>query len=128
MHEVDLLRLLRSQWIAASVSAIAETDAARQDLEDQLSQFFDVLCLCVESRDPHQLDHLMSSWAQSLTTTDLEGITSTLTRLIATLQQQTAKVIWQNCPLKRVILCSARSWNILRTHFQKQPATNGSKS
>jgi signal transduction histidine kinase len=93
MHEVDLLRLLRSQWIAASVSAIAETDAARQDLEDQLSQFFDILCLCVESCDPHQLDHLMSSWAQSLTTTDLEGITITLTRLIATLQQQTAKVI-----------------------------------
>ncbi len=98
MQEINLLRSIRPLWIETCVTAIAQGGDIREDLNDQLTLFFDALSRCVEMDDPHQLDGIMSSWAHSLTTTDLEGITSTLTRLLAALQQQTCAVVFTALP------------------------------
>jgi signal transduction histidine kinase len=82
MHEIELLHTIRPIWLHRSNLALTRGATLRDDLNNQLERFFDLITQVVETGDPAWLDSILSVWATSLTQTDLESQASNLTQFI----------------------------------------------
>ena len=82
MHEIELLRTIRSIWLNRTTQTLARGANIREDLRTQLERFFSLLEQSVDTGDPAWLDPVLSTWATSLTQTDLEANISNLSQFI----------------------------------------------
>jgi signal transduction histidine kinase len=92
MHELHMLKTLHPIWLHRVVQSMAKGASLREDLRGQLDQFYSMLEQAVETGDPAWLDPVISSWAESLTQSDLEGDTSNLTEFLNELLQLTINI------------------------------------
>jgi len=93
MHELELLKTIRPIWLHRVVQNMARGAGLREDLQNQMAQFFTLLEQAVETGDSAWLDSILSLWSSSLTQTDLEGSGSNLTNFIVAL----LKVTFDTC-------------------------------
>lgn len=91
-NELVLLQTIRPIWTHRVLQSLARGAGLREDLRDQLDQFFNLLEEAVNTGDPAWLDSVIEIWATSLTQTDLEGGTSNLTRLMGELMIHTHEI------------------------------------
>jgi signal transduction histidine kinase len=96
MGELELLKSIRPAWIQKAVQHLARGSGLRDDLRSQLNQLFDLLEQVVETGDPVWLDPILTTWASSLTQSDLEEGQSNLSRFISELIQVTLSVAREN--------------------------------
>lgn len=82
MYEIELLRTIRPIWINRTTQTMARGANIREDLRAQLERFFSLLEQSVDTGDPAWLDPVLSTWAASLTQTDLEANVSNLSQFI----------------------------------------------
>jgi len=82
MYEIDLLRTIRPIWLNRTTQTLARGANIREDLRAQLERFFSLLEQSVDTGDPAWLDPVLSTWATSLTQTDLEAGISNLSQFI----------------------------------------------
>lgn len=91
-NELVLLQTIRPIWTNRVLQSMARGAGLRDDLRDQLDQFFNLLEESVNTGDPAWLDSIIDIWATSLTQTDLEGKTSNLTRVMGELMINTLEI------------------------------------
>jgi signal transduction histidine kinase len=96
MQELDHLRELRSPWVERSVQVLARGSGASDNVRVLMEQFFDLLLQAIETGDPACLDSILLEWSTSLTQTDLEGSTSSLSKLIKEISELTYQLVRQN--------------------------------
>ncbi len=82
MHEVELLRTIRTIWLNRTTQSLARGANIREDVRVQLERFFTLLEQAVDTGDPAWLDAILSTWATSLTQSDLESVSSNLLEFI----------------------------------------------
>lgn len=80
----------------------------RDDLRAQLETFFSLLQQVIETGDLEWLNSILAEWSMSLTSTDLEGSTSSLTRFISSLQQNTIEVCIETLDEPRALFLISR--------------------
>ncbi len=68
-----------------------------------LNRFFDFLEQAVETGDPACLDPILFEWSTSLTQSDLEGTSSSLTRIIKELTLMTYTLIQETLPAEQTV-------------------------
>lgn len=91
-NELVLLQTIRPIWTQRVLQSMARGAGLRDDLRDQMDQFFNLLEESVNTGDPAWLDTIIDIWATSLTQTDLEGKTSNLTRVMGELMINTFEI------------------------------------
>lgn len=92
MYEREVLRTVKPFWLNRGIQTLAKGSSLKEDLHEQLDQFFNLLERVVETGDPSWLDPILSSWSSSLTQTDLESTPSNLAEFISELHLLTIKV------------------------------------
>jgi signal transduction histidine kinase len=92
MDETELLRTIRPIWIHRTTLSLAKGAGLREDLRTQLERFFDLMEQVVATGDPAWLDSILTVWAASLTQTDLESGTSSMTQFIKEIMLHTTDV------------------------------------
>jgi signal transduction histidine kinase len=83
----ELLHKIRSPWVERVAREMARGEGVREDFEEQLSRFYDLLEQAVISGDMAWLDPILYDWARSPTETNLEEggyhVSFLLNRMIA---------------------------------------------
>lgn len=97
------LKTIRKEWLQRSVHALAHEDNLQGDLFILLNRFYDNLEQAVETQNPACLDPILNEWSASLTQSDLEGTSSSLTSLFIELTQMTYSLIQETFPAKQAI-------------------------
>jgi signal transduction histidine kinase len=92
MDELNLLKTIRLIWLNRTVQQLARGASLREDLRRQLENYYALLEQVVETGDQSWLDSILAEWAMSLTVTDLEENTNSLTSFATTLMQQTTEI------------------------------------
>lgn len=92
MDEITLLRTIRPAWIHSLTSLLAKGAGVREDLQEQLEQFFDLLEQVIKTGDFTKLDPILRTWSSSMAQTDLEGDESHLTQFLREMMLQTYQV------------------------------------
>jgi hypothetical protein len=64
MHELELLRRIRSVWLDRGIDALARGYGLREHLRGQLEQFFSLLEQVVETGNPAWLDSISREMAE----------------------------------------------------------------
>jgi signal transduction histidine kinase len=96
MRELELLNLIRSEWLEKSAEALARGSTPKEQLTDQLDQLFAAMARAIEVDDPSLLDPILSAWAGNLPQTDLEEKQSNLTQVFNQLLLVTQRVVREN--------------------------------
>lgn len=92
MHETELLHTIRPIWLHRVTLSLARGAGVREDLRTQLERFFELLEQVIDTGDPAWLDSIISSWATSLTQTDLESGQNNLSSFLKEIMIQTYQV------------------------------------
>jgi hypothetical protein len=92
MIETELLRTIRPIWLHRVTLSIGKGAGVREDLRAQLERFFELLVQVVDTGDPAWMDSILSSWASSLTQSDLEGGQSNLMPFLKEIMQHTNQI------------------------------------
>lgn len=71
MNSSVVLSKIRSSWIHRVVNNMARGVGIREDFENQLNKFYDLLTQAVETGDPAWIDTILVDWATSPTQSDL---------------------------------------------------------
>lgn len=82
MHEIDLLRTIRNIWLHRVTLNLARGANIREDVRSQLERFFSLMEQAVDTGDTTWIDPVLSTWATSLTQSDLEAGISNLSQFI----------------------------------------------
>ena len=82
---VECLNLFRPIWTQGVIQKFSSNKGMRADLQNQLDNFYRSLEQAVENQEPAWLDSILTLWSTSLTRTDVEGQSNTLTQFIADL-------------------------------------------
>ena len=98
MQELEHLKSIRTIWVKRAVQAIARGASVREDVRVLLERFYGLLEQAVETGDPAWLDSILTEWSKSLTQSDLEGSSSSLTSLIKELSLLTFATVRENLP------------------------------
>jgi signal transduction histidine kinase len=93
MIETDLLRTIRPVWLHRVTLSLAKGAGVREDLRAQLERFFELLVQVIDTGDPAWMDSVLSSWANALTQTDLEGGQSNLMPFLREIMQHTCQIL-----------------------------------
>lgn len=91
MQEIELLHKIRPFWIQRSPQSLAKAVNIREDLRDQLEQFFDRLEVSLETGTTSWMDSILSAWAEALPQSESPEISSNLVDFIGDLFIFTAK-------------------------------------
>ena len=89
MQEIELLHAIRSIWLHRVTLNLARDANIREDVRAQLEHFFALIEQAVDTGDASWVDPVLSTWATSLTQTDLESNTSNLSLFIREIMQNT---------------------------------------
>ena len=92
MDEATLLRTIRPALIRRLTLSLAKGAGVREDLREQLEQFFDLLEQAIETGNPTWLDSILQTWASSMAQSDLEENESHLTQFLREIMLQTYQV------------------------------------
>jgi signal transduction histidine kinase len=92
MHEIELLHNIRNIWLHRTTLTLARGANIREDVRAQLEHFFSLLEQAVETGDPSWIDPVLSTWATSLTQTDLESGISNLSQFIREIMELTYEI------------------------------------
>jgi signal transduction histidine kinase len=82
MQELELLRTIRNIWLNRTTMSLARGANIREDVRVQMERFFALIEQAIDTGDPAWLDPVLSSWATSLTQTDLEAGISNLSQFV----------------------------------------------
>lgn len=82
---VECLNTFRPIWTQGVIQKFSSNKGMRADLQNQLENFYRSLEQAVENQEPAWLDSILTLWSTSLTRTDVEGQSNTLTQFIADL-------------------------------------------
>jgi signal transduction histidine kinase len=82
MREIELLQTIRYIWLNRVTLNLARGANIREDVRSQLERFFSLIEQAVETGDVTWVDPVLSTWATSLTQTDLESGASNLSQFI----------------------------------------------
>jgi len=96
MQSNEILVKLKPIWIKRISLTMARGSALKDDLIEQLVQFFDQLQVSVETGDPEWFNPLLQKWSKTLTQTDLEGDQNSLTRIVKELIIITQSICLEN--------------------------------
>jgi len=92
----ELLRKIRSPWIARVSQDLARGEGVRAGFEEQLSRFYDLLEQSVISGDTAWLDPILYDWARSPTETNLDDAGYHVSFLMNRMATLTIEVARQN--------------------------------
>jgi len=96
MQSNEILVKLKPIWIKRISLTMARGSALKDDLIEQLVQFYDQLQVSVETGDPEWFNPLLQKWSNTLTQTDLEGDHNSLTHIIKELIIITQSICLEN--------------------------------
>ncbi len=85
MREIELLKLIRSDWLKRATQALAPASSLRDNFWPELERFFDRIEQAVESNNPGFLDPIIADWSTSQTQSELQSTASSLTEILNTL-------------------------------------------
>jgi signal transduction histidine kinase len=71
MSASESLRKLRPSWIRRVANSMARGAGVRENFQDQLEHFYDLLTQAIETGDPGWVQPILSDWSTSPTQTDL---------------------------------------------------------
>ena len=92
MDELTLLKTLRPIWLNRTLHQFARNAGVLESLRSQFENFYSLLEIVVESGDRTWLDSILAEWAHSLTLSDLEEKTNSLTSFTAALMSLTFEI------------------------------------
>ena len=93
--KIECLKLFHPLWTQGVIRKFSTQKGMRADLQNQLDNFYRSLEQAVENNEPAWLDSILALWSTSLTRTDVEGHTNTLTKFIADLSNLTFAIAHQ---------------------------------
>ena len=86
MNIPDILIQLRPAWIRRAANSMARGSGVRENFQEQLDRFYDLLIQAVQTGDPAWVDSLLHDWSVTPTQSDLrEGqktISTVLNRMV----------------------------------------------
>ena len=85
MREVELLQVIRSNWLQRAVQSLAPASALRDNFTPELERLFAAVEQAVETGNPGCLDSIIADWSASQTQTDLQSSASSLIEMLNTL-------------------------------------------
>jgi len=71
MNISEKLSEIRSPWIRCAVNSMARGVDLRENFQEQLERFYDLLAQSVETGDPSRVDPILRDWSESQTQSDL---------------------------------------------------------
>jgi signal transduction histidine kinase len=92
MDELQLLRGIRDIWLNRVTQEMARGSGLRQNLRDQLEDFFNRLEQALDTGEQAWLNPVLENWAIALTETDLENNLSELVIFVQELMMTTYRV------------------------------------
>jgi signal transduction histidine kinase len=92
MQEIELLHEIRQHWVQRSPQALARAANIREDLREQLEQFFDRLEVSLETGTHSWMDPILSAWAEALPQSESPEVSSSLVDFIGDLLLFTSKI------------------------------------
>jgi len=93
--KIECLKLFHPLWTQGVIQKFSTQKGMRADLQNQLDNFYRSLEQAVENNEPAWLDSILALWSTSLTRTDVEGHSNTLTKFIADLSDLTFAIAHQ---------------------------------
>jgi signal transduction histidine kinase len=93
--KIACLKAFHPLWTQGVIQKFSTQKGMRADLQNQLDNFYRSLEQAVENNEPAWLDSILALWSTSLTRTDVEGHTNTLTQFIADLSDLTFAIARQ---------------------------------
>ncbi len=103
MDARTLLEPLREPWLNAATDALARGEATRAGLRPQLLDFFDRLLSALAQGDPTPLNIVVTTWAWSLTSTDLSDERLTVLDALRVLGGVTLRVVRRHLPPEQAL-------------------------
>jgi signal transduction histidine kinase len=86
MNATEILAEIRSSWIRRVVNSMARGAGVRENFQDQLENFYDLMNQSVVTGDPAWVDTLLYEWANAPTQSDLregeKNISAVLNRML----------------------------------------------
>jgi len=98
--KIECLKLFHPKWTQGVIQKFSTNKGMRADLQNQLDNFYRSLEQAVENNEPAWLDSILALWSTSLTRTDVEGHSNTLTKFIADLCDLTVAIAHQEFDAK----------------------------
>lgn len=92
MRTVEALALIRSTWLSKISRRFARGEELRENFEQSLSQFFNLLQQSVETGDPAWLNPVLNEWVQSRTLTELDNPEANLPPILNQILQITIDI------------------------------------
>ena len=93
--KIECLKSFHPLWTQGVIQKFSTQKGMRADLQNQLDNFYRSLEQAVENNEPAWLDSILALWSTSLTRTDVEGHSNTLTKFIADLSDLTFAIARQ---------------------------------
>jgi signal transduction histidine kinase len=93
--KIECLKSFHPLWTQGVIQKFSTQKGMRADLQNQLDNFYRSLEQAVENNEPAWLDSILALWSTSLTRTDVEGHTNSLTKFIADLSDLTFAIAHQ---------------------------------
>jgi hypothetical protein len=86
MNIPDILIELRPVWIRRVANSMARGAGVRENFQEQLEHFYDLLIQAVQTGDPAWIEPLLYDWSETLTQSDLregqKNISAVLNRMV----------------------------------------------
>jgi signal transduction histidine kinase len=82
MRIIEALTQIRSVWLTKVSHRLARGEDLRENLEQSLSRFFELLIQAVESGDPDWLLPVLDEWVEARTQTDLDNLETNLPEML----------------------------------------------
>jgi signal transduction histidine kinase len=111
--KIECLKLFHPLWTQGVIQKFSTQKGMRADLQNQLDNFYRSLEQAVENNEPAWLDSILALWSTSLTRTDVEGHSNSLTKFIADLSDLTFAIAHQEFDEQRAMEITS----LLLPHF-----------
>lgn len=95
MRTIESLERIHSQWLSRVSYALARGEDLRENFEQLLEQFYDLLKQAVQTGDPGWLDSLLDEWALARTQTELESRETSLLPILNQILMLTYEVAYE---------------------------------
>jgi len=86
MSAPESLRKIRNSWIHRVASSMARGAGVRENFQDQLEHFYDLMTQAIETGDPAWVEPILSDWSTAPTQSDLregeKNISAVLNRML----------------------------------------------
>ena len=117
-----LLSQIRNNWILEVSNQLVNEEQLRKDLQEQLTNFFDLLILAIDRNDPFVVDLILTDWVRTRTVTELENPEGSILPVLSQIQIITFDVVSKNlCPEDALTII--RPLTVIFTHGMEYAST-----